>query len=314
MDSQSTSSRWLSKLRERFGSWRRLATGAFTVILFGYLIWTLVVNRRALSEYEWHISPSYLLASLMAYSLSLLFGASAWHRIVWSMDQQVPYRQGIKFFLQSNLAKRLPGLVWYALGRLYLYEREGVGKSTISVALILELVSIIGGGILAYASTAWAGATATSALDQWWLVFPLAGLAGVMAWPKGLYAAINWVLARLGRRAIRTQASRGDLVRWSFLQAGAWAAGGLFIYLLSSGIYPQLNWSHAIGVVNSWAGSGLVALGTLILPLGLGLKEVTLAYLLSSLVPWPIAVVISLLGRVCSTIGDCLGLLVAYWL
>jgi len=309
--SPSTDSGPPSRLPELLGSWKPLAAGAFTVVLFGYMIGTLMVNRRTLSDFNWHITPAYLLASSIAYPLSLLLGASAWHGIVWSMDQQVPYRKGVKFFLQSNVAKRLPGFVWYALGRLYLYECEGVGKATISVSLILELISIIGGASVAYASTAWASAPAFATTEQWWALFPLAGLAVMIAWPEGLYAGVNWFLTRTGRRTIDRKPGRADLVQWSLLQAGAWLVGGLFVYLLSAGLNSDLDWSHAVGVINSWTGSGLVALMSLIIPLGLGLKEVTLAYMLSSFVPWPMAVVISLLARLLSTIGDCLGMLVA---
>jgi hypothetical protein len=292
-------------------SWRRLLAGAFSVILFGYLFATLAANWQALRQYEWRVNPLYLVASMGAYILSLLLGASAWHCIVWSMDKRVSYRRGIKFFLQSNLAKRLPGLIWYAMGRLYLYEREGVAKSAVSVALILELITIAIGGLIVYTSTVWAGVAVIQALHHWWLVVPLAGLAVVSVWPQVPLGAVNWLLARRGKGPIQWHATRVDLIQWGLLQAGAWAAGGIFIYLLASGVYPELAWSYIVQVINRWAGSGLVALVTMIVPLGLGLKEVTLAYLLSELIPWPVAVLVSLLGRICSIIGDCVGLLVA---
>lgn len=291
--------------------WRKVLAGIFTVILLGYLVWTLVANWQELLSYEWEIKPAYLLASFLAYLASLLLGAVAWHRIVWSMDQAVTQRQGVKFFLQSNLAKRLPGLIWYALGRLYLYEREGVTKAVISVALTFELVTMIVGGIVAYLSTSWAGAAAAQALQQWWLLIPLAVLVFIMVWPKSLYGAANWILIRRGHQALHRQANRGDLILWSLLQTGAWLAGGTFIFFLAAGVYPDLDRSSFVAVINSWAGSGLVALAALIVPIGLGLKEVSLAYLLSVFIPWPVAVLISLLGRICSIIGDCVGLLVA---
>jgi uncharacterized membrane protein YbhN (UPF0104 family) len=292
-------------------SWRRLLTGVFSVILFGYLFVTLAANWQALLQYEWRVNPLYLAASMGAYIVSLLLGAFTWHLTVWSMDQKVPYRKNTKFYLRSNVAKRLPGLVWYALSRLYLYEREGVAKSVITVALTLELISLIAGGLLAYVTTLWSNATAIAAIQQWWLILPLAGLAAVVIRPQSLYAVVNWILAKRGHPAIHEQASRGDLVKLILLQGGGWLTGGLFIYFLTVGIYPDLGWSQLIGVVNSWTGAGLVGYITLLVPLGLGLKEVTLAYLLSAFVPWPVAVLISLLGRICSIIGDCVGLLLA---
>lgn len=292
-------------------SWRKVVAGLFTLAVFGYLFWTLAANWQDLRQYEWQVKPVSLIASLIAYLVSLWLGATAWHRIVWSMDQRVPYRTGVKFFLQSNLAKRIPGLIWYALGRLYLYEREGVAKAAVSVALTFELIALIIGGILAYLATAWSGPQSIEALQQWWLVFPLAILVFIMVWPKSLFGAVNWALVRRGHQALRSGVRRTDLLLWSLILAGGWLTGGLFIFALAAGVYPDVSWSLAVPVINAWVGSGLVAMMALIVPVGLGLKEVTLAYLLSAFMPWPVAVLISLLGRICSIIGDCVGLLVA---
>jgi hypothetical protein len=197
---------------------------------------------------------------------------------------------------------------------LYLYKGEGVAGATISVALTLELVSMVVGGVIVYLATAWGSTMAIQALRQWWLIFPAAGLIALILWPGNLYRVVNWVLVRRGQAPIRSQAGRGDLILWSLLEAGGWVTGGLFIYFLAAGVYPDLNSSHIVPVVNSWAASGLVAFVALIVPLGLGLKEVTLAYLLSGIVPWPVAILISLSGRICSIIGDGIGLLIAGFL
>ncbi len=299
--------------------WRRLTAGVFTVVLFGYLGITLAANWQELLAHEWQISLPYLVASVLVYVLSLLLGATAWHRIVWSMDRQVPYRQGIKFFLQSNVAKRLPGLVWYALGRIYLYEREAVAKSTVTMALAMEMVSVIAGGVLVFLMTIWGSDHILAQLSladltvgwRWWALLPLVGLLLVIIWPQSLYRAANWVLARRGHAPLGGQASRRNLIEWSLLQVGGWLTGGLFLFFLAAGVYPGLDWPHLVETITSWTGAGLAAYVTLIVPLGLGLKELTLAYLLSSFLPWPIAVLISLLGRICSIMGDCVGLLVA---
>ena len=274
---------------------------------------------RSLLTYDWQINVVYLAASVAIYVLSLLLGATAWHRIVWSMDRRVPYRKGVKFFLQSNVAKRLPGLVWYALGRIYLYEREAVAKTTVTMALALEMVSVIAGGVFVFLLTIWGSDSILVRLDlanlaagwRWWALLPLAGLVLVIVWPQSLYRAANWVLARRGHAPLGGQASRRGLMEWSLLQVGGWLTGGLFLYFLAAGVYPGLGWPHLVETITSWTGAGLAAYVTLIVPLGLGLKELTLAYLLSSFLPWPIAVLISLLGRICSIIGDCVGLLVA---
>jgi hypothetical protein len=242
-------------------SWKQLVAGLFTFIAFGFLVAALVTNWQQLRGYEWQITPVYLALGLVMYLGSLLLAGFTWHRLIASTDRRVQRRKNIKFFLQSNLAKRVPGLVWYALGRLYLYEREGVAKSLVAMALTLELVTMIAGTALLYFASFWSVPSAIPSLRPWWLVLPVAVLIAIMA--------------------------------------------------LAAGVYPELTRLDVVPVINSWAGAALVAYAVLFLPLGLGVKEVTLAYLLSQFLPWPVAVVISLLGRICSILGDGIGLALA---
>jgi len=302
----------------RHVSWRRIVAGVFTVTLFGYLAFTLVTNWREIRTYDWQINVVYLAASLSAYILSLLFGATAWHRIMWSMEHRVPYRQGVKFFLQSNVAKRVPGLIWYAVGRIYLYEREQVSKVTVTMALVLEMVAVITGGAFVFLLTIWGGSGVQAQLERstvaahWpWLILPALGLLVIVLWPQGLYRLTNRLLARRGYASLHSQARPKDLLQWSLLQSGGWLSGGLFLYLLAAGVYPDIDPVHAVEIINSWTGAGLAAYVTLLIPLGLGLKELALAYLLSAIIPFPAAVLISLLGRFYSIIGDCISLLIA---
>ncbi len=292
-------------------SWKQLVAGLFTFIAFGFLVAALVTNWQQLRGYEWQITPVYLALGLVMYLGSLLLAGFTWHRLIASTDRRVQRRKNIKFFLQSNLAKRVPGLVWYALGRLYLYEREGVAKSLVAMALTLELVTMIAGTALLYFASFWSVPSAIPSLRPWWLVLPVAVLIAIMAWPKSLYTLVNWLLERRGHAPLERQARRRDLLEWSFLHAGSALAGGLCIVFLAAGVYPELTRLDVVPVINSWAGAALVAYAVLFLPLGLGVKEVTLAYLLSQFLPWPVAVVISLLGRICSILGDGIGLALA---
>lgn len=297
--------------RIRSLSWKQLAAGFFSLVAAAVLVATLASNWRSLADYEWQVNPWFLVASLLAYLVMLWLGASAWHSIVWRMDQRTGYRTGVKYFGQSQLAKRVPGLVWYALGRFYLYERDKVPRSVISVALALEMVTIIMGGIIVYLATFAAGAAPVQAFRLWWLILPASGLIVVMAWPESLFRLANALLALRGHAPLRHEVDRTDLMKWSLLHAAAWMAGGIFVVLLAIGVYPALGWSDVASVINSWAAAGLVSMVALVLPLGMGLREITLAYLLSFLVPLPVAVVISLLSRICSIIGDGVGLLIA---
>ena len=95
--------------------------------------------------------------------------------------------------------------------------------------------------------------------------------------------------------------------------AVAWIAGGVLLYILIGALYP-LAVTMLPAVIGAWAGASAMGLIAAYLIQGLGVREVTLAAILSVFMPLPVAIVTSVLFRLVLTAGEVVWPLVWAWL
>jgi uncharacterized membrane protein YbhN (UPF0104 family) len=108
-------------------------------------------------------------------------------------------------------------------------------------------------------------------------------------------------LNRLSRRLLKTSlptVRRQDILQLTVIYSLNWLLGGtMFFFLVRT--FAQVPWSSWPNIVAIWALSGLVStIVTLFIPAGLGPREVTMAYLLNTIVPPPIALAIAAMSRI----------------
>jgi hypothetical protein len=92
-------------------------------------------------------------------------------------------------------------------------------------------------------------------------------------------------------------------INWLFIYFLIWMIGGVVLYLMTISFYP-LNLSVLPNIIGAWCLSGSVAILMVFLPVGLGLRELTLGLLLSSILPPGISAVIAILSRIIFTIFE----------
>jgi len=210
----------------------------------------------------------------------------------------------MRLYCYTNLAKRLPTPVWYVAARVYVYDKERIAKRVTSTAVLIEIVVVIFSGILVYlASLPFSSYTPLLLEGNLWVLLLLVPLAAIVARPSWLSVSLNFLLTKFRRGKLLITIMPGDMLQWSALSSLAWTLGGFIIYSLSNGIY-YLPLAHLPDMVNIWAISGIAGQVALFMPMGMGVKELTLAYLLSSYMPLPVAVVVSLLSRLCLLVSD----------
>jgi uncharacterized membrane protein YbhN (UPF0104 family) len=92
---------------------------------------------------------------------------------------------------------------------------------------------------------------------------------------------------------------------WTGLYMVVWILGGITLYLLVRSVYP-LPARSLPTVVGIWVLGGVVSHVAVLTPGGLGIKELTLAALLSSLAPMTIAIVVSVAARIWYSLNELL--------
>jgi hypothetical protein len=202
-----------------------------------------------------------------------------------SFQHKVGWRD-VEIYMQTVLMRRLPGGAWHWVGRSSSYSvHTEVGAKPVLWANFLEwlLLMITAIGVVGLFLTD-AGLAIRSGLI-------------ILSLVLGIILANRWFPKKLG-------AGRRVAMGFSWMVAygGSWIMGGLILYLLMNA--GQSTDITAVNATAIWAIAGGVSMLMIIAPSGLGVRELSLALLLSPYVPLSFAILVALLIRLTFTLAD----------
>ncbi|HEU5014463.1 MAG TPA: YbhN family protein [Roseiflexaceae bacterium] len=251
------------------------------------------------------IDARMFLFSSLVYAVALALAVVGWGWIISALSGVWNWPQHIRIYCITAITRRLPGTMWYILGRVVMYERLGVGRALVAVGGGLEYAMILTSGLLV-ALLMWPLALPGQSISPLWLVGGL--LLGCAALhPRTLRAVVR----RLSPNSAPLHIRYRDLLGWALVYAGVWCFGGGVLYVLATTIHP-LTLAALPVIIGIWATAGIVTSFTTFIPFGLGVQELTLTALLGNMVGSPAeALVVALLMRFILTINEVLWALVA---
>ena len=256
----------------------------------GILGWLVYRERDVFMHYNWHLRWELILASFVLFSVGLGLVAIVWGWIATSVGVRGTFVMHIRYYCIANIAKRLPGTVWYVAGRTLLYEREGLEPAQIVIGSGIELALMVMSSIVASL------VFATPTIVQWGLSRWSLGIAFVVGCIMVQPRFVGWVLRRF---KVETQFTFRyvDIVKWFLTYLVVCIIGGLVLYIIGNS-FTIIRTSDIPYVIGCWSLTGLVSSTVFFLPSNLGVTEVTLSLLLSRIMPSSVAVVIAVFVRI----------------
>ena len=231
--------------------------------------------------------------------------AAAWHWLLRAFNTKKTFLINLRVYALSSLPKHIPGLVMYVTSRTLLYEEQGVNASVVLVATATETVMLAMSGFI---SAILIFSLRGDLPDQFAILRYLAplsiiGLVVLFVWAPGGTRFLDKIIKRWRKDDPTIQLERSALfvcLGWMFL---AWVGGGILLWLLIRAISP-IGLDLLPMMIGIWGAAGAISLTIGIGVQGLGLREVTLAALLSLIVSPIIAIVVALAFRLSLTIGE----------
>jgi uncharacterized membrane protein YbhN (UPF0104 family) len=279
----------------------RILACVVVLVIFFFLIRSLVKNWHQIPFADLHFNPFYLILSLIFLVLMFLIFVRAWQKIVRALGGDISYRFAFWVMAASQTAKYVPGGVWFALGRVYMAKDDKLPAATIGVSVIIETgLTFLAGILLFFPALSLAR---PENLVNYLLLIPVFLFFLLVLYPPVLERLVNIGLKIFRRRAARIELSYGSLLGIAVYYLGLWLAQIVGYFLLINAIYPislsQLPALAAVYII-SWMAGFIIILA----PGGLGVREGTMTLLLSSIIPSALAIGISFLSRVWITVFE----------
>lgn len=291
--------------------WRVLQWLAVLLILF---FWGRAVrnNWSVLTGYPWHISPTWLALSLVILATQALLLATLWRRLLALCGEALPRRQGDALWLQSQLARYLPGGVWEVATRVLMGRRLGIGAVVMSAVYGLELaLQILSAGVFFGAALALRSERPPTSYLVLILVLALASLLILL--PPIFNPLVRWGLGVLRRPAVPVQVTyRASLGLFAAYML-AHALSGLGFAFFLRGVAP-LPWSDVPQLALAYVGAWLVGQVAIFVPTGIGVREGALGLLLGNHYPLVAVATLALGFRLLIALRDLIMALYGRWL
>ena len=275
---------------------------SFAAVALGLASWAIASDwravRAALEGVGWWATALAAGASV-AYVLATL---ESWRAVMRAVAAPLPWGAGARIFLVSQVGKYIPGGVWNVVAGAELARDRGISRARTATALaVTMLISILTGLALA-------GIAAAVAPHGWpWWV----RLAGLLT-PLALAAASPRVLTRIVNAASRrmrltplerplTWAGSGAAAGWG---AAAWVLAGLQVWVIAVALGLPATAGTVALASGGFAAPWLVGFAVLVLPSGLGARELVLFPVFGAYLANPQIVALALVSRVLFTVAD----------
>jgi hypothetical protein len=256
---------------------------------FAYIVVLLVYGWIQLQNIDWgsYILP--IMGALLIHLLSSIIQFFVWTRLL--MEHHNAGWEDIAIYSRVLMLRRLPGGIWHWIGRATMYaESSQVPAKTTGVANFMEWALLI----LTAAIFAAGKAEILPILVRLSLMLLFLGLAIGMSFSWQSVAS-----SRVKRLA--------ESLLWIFTYGIAWGLGGLVMYWFGYTTSLQFNSINALDLASAtwiWATAAGGSMILVFIPLGLGIREISLTWLLQFYVPPVGALAIALLIRFTFTLGD----------
>lgn len=308
---QTFGSRLLQKIRQRFQSvatsfqshkWQWLLGIVCFFLVNGYIGYLLYKDWGALQQDGWDwLQPDFRWLGLTALIqfIGLLCAIYGWWFIMRQFGYDISFRRHYKNYTLANLARKLPGIGWDILSRVYLYQKEGGSKMQVSIATVTETIILgISSTIIALITLTLPGSF-TNDINPWILLTILVVFVALL--PTPLFRRfLDW---------LNTYNQAGANLRWQHLLS--WVGfnlititlGGIALYCFcnafgfdgSATIVPIIQcWALVMvfGVILSW------------IPADLGVSNGIIIVALSTMMPAHQAIVLLVAWRVWNTVNE----------
>lgn len=296
-------------LRYATTGWRRQALIAlFILASLGVITQIIIANWDLLVAYDWEIRPSWLVYAVVVFFVDFFVSLWAWHLLVVNLTGFDNLRRTAKIVLTSNLARRIPGSVWYITGRALLYGEQGVSKRSISLLSGLEMIFFMISAVVTF----------VMAVPFWVLPDRLAGTVEpawlLVALPFGMVLVHPRLLQRIWHRISRERLARPlkwrDTMVWLVLYMLTWILGAVVLFCVIN-FFHRLSWEHFMPVLGMWALAGIISITGFFTISIIGLREISLVFLLAQFVPHPITILIAISVRLIWLAGELITALIS---
>lgn len=264
-------------------------------------------NWHKVGDYSFTLeSVGMLLLNAIGYACACLLLASAWYQILSALCvKSFPVQLLRAIYARSQIAKYIPGNVMQLTGRHVMIRRLGVAYKPLAIASLVEIIGLLS----ASCTVALVGSAAFglwgSYINQTQIYYGL----GIVAILLLLLPVIRYISLKF--ISVSRHFLSNPYLHWAFLRAYLeyllfFVIAGFILVGLVYQFHNNLNLYNIAALIATFSISWLAGFITPGAPSGIGIRETILVVSLDKIFPGGDSVLIAILFRIVTVVGDIL--------
>jgi uncharacterized membrane protein YbhN (UPF0104 family) len=280
---------------------RRIASILVVGIIFYFLLKNLITNWHHIPFDNLHFNGLYLVISFGFLFLNFFIFVEGWRSIVSAFGSRISFKKAFWIMSSSQLAKYVPGGIWFALGRVYLGRNEKIKEEIVAISVVVETGLTFVVGILLFAICFML--TGNRGIIHLSFLIPALVVFLVVLYPPVLNTLMRIALRLFKRDPFDLKISYVRILGLSIFFIALWLSQIIGFYFLINAVY-SIPFSSIFTLGAAYTLSWMTGFVVIFAPGGLGVREGMMTLLLASLIPSPLAVAISFIARVWMTLFE----------
>lgn len=289
----------------------------FSILIFYFIYNYLNHNWQALEFKSIKISWQYLTLAFFLSLIDFFIYSYGWYNLLSREEINKSFSKINLELTKGNLGKYLPGRVWQFMGRIYLFNRIGYGKSRLLFLSFLEQYYIM-------LSSAFLFTLALIFTDtsKFQIQFPV-NIKMILTFavlillffihPLGL-SIINRILVKITKKVyLEFKISLTKSIQVFLIYFAYWIIQGSMLLCLVNG-FTDFRVELIFYILGINAIAYIIGYISIITPAGLGIREGTLTFFLDIFLTKGLGAIIAILERIILVLAEILYFFIAYFI
>lgn len=286
---------------------KKIFSVLFVVVIFTFLFGNIFNNWSVIKSYPWQFNIPYISFLLIFLIPLYLINGMSWYLVNKALGTNISYFKSLRVLILGNFARFIPGGIWQYAGRVYLSRKENIPESITGLAILTETLFTLVTGVIVISVVGLFWKMPIQNRSVVWLFVALLFLllAIVFFSNERFVNLLSKLLKRLkGRKKLLPLRLP---IRWIPVLLITFSLqfifGGTVLYFLTQNATPLSLGFYPL-FVGIFAMSWILGFITIFAPSGLGVQEVTMATLLSTYMPFSVAVLVAVSFRLILFISE----------
>lgn len=271
---------------------RRALLAAIAVLVLTGIVLAVIAQWGQFPDVDLRFSPGWAVLAFLGFLASELVHAMLWRLVMHRLGGDISPLNGVRVWSLSSLGRYLPpGLLMPAI-RVAGCAATGIAARICMASMAYELVLSVLGALIVSTLLLTEVAELTPVI-----IGTVAALILIVAVHPAVFSRLaNAALRRLGRDDLPAVLPGWVIAPLVLAYAGSFALVGLGVYATVEAIHPVDESALPVAVASFSVGF-LASLAVFFVPGGLGVREASLAGVLSLVIPFDLALAVSVAVR-----------------